>query len=231
MAKTGTLVALAWPDTLVVKEGKWYDRPMEWLGILQDGHYQVGHAALLLVDHTTGKVNYFDFGRYHTPLKTGRVRNEHTDPDLKVTTRAFLDKNSNIENMDSILTEVAQNPSTHGVGDMWASVYPGIDIASATDHAMHMQSAGAIAYGPFELKGTNCSRFVTQVALSVVNDLMLKLLLMFPYTISQTPRSVVRLLGLKSGHYFKVHEYDITKQPVIGTGSIAHQLALNIIQR
>jgi len=29
MYNTGTIVALAWPDTKVIREGKWYDVPMK----------------------------------------------------------------------------------------------------------------------------------------------------------------------------------------------------------
>ncbi len=206
MAETGTLIALAWPETLVVKEGKWYDTPMKWLGFLEDDHYKVGHAALLLISHVTGKVNYFDFGRYHTPIKTGRVRDENTDPDLRVTTKAYYDDQFNIENIDSILTEVANNPSTHGTGEMWASLYNNVNVTLAKEYATSLQDIGAIPYGPFETKGTNCSRFVGQVACEVVSDPITNLSLRLPYTLTHTPKSVVRMLGLRSGQYYRVRE-------------------------
>ncbi len=67
MVKDATIIALAWPDTKVIHEGKWYDTPMKWLGILKDGYYSAGHAAFLLVNHNNNDVHYFDFGRYQTP--------------------------------------------------------------------------------------------------------------------------------------------------------------------
>ena len=228
MADKGTLIALAWPGTLVVKEGKWYDTPMKWLGFLEDNHYKVGHAALLLVNHATGKVNYFDFGRYHTPMKKGRVRNEVTDPDLKLTTTAIFDNDATIENLNEVLTEVASNPSTHGSGEMWASLYNNINLGRARNYANELQDLGAVAYGPFDSKGTNCSRFVGQVACEVVNDPVINLLLRLPYTITHTPRSIVRLLGLKSGQYYHVED----GIPIMGlkTGLNDQQPALSMIR-
>ena len=45
--------------------------------------YRVGHSAIILINNELESINYFDFGRYHTPNGFGRVRDEVTDPDLK----------------------------------------------------------------------------------------------------------------------------------------------------
>ena len=76
MENSATIIVLAWPDTKVVHEGKWYDIPMRWIGAIKDGHYKAGHAAFLLINNKSGDIQYFDFGRYHTPLKFGRVRSK-----------------------------------------------------------------------------------------------------------------------------------------------------------
>ena len=45
-----TILALAWPDTKVTHEGKWYDYPMKWVGAIdKEGYYNAGHAALILI--------------------------------------------------------------------------------------------------------------------------------------------------------------------------------------
>ena len=73
MNTPASFIPLAWPETMVVSEGKWYDHPMKWLGFVKNGHYSAGHAAFLTVGHVNGDVNYYDFGRYQTPKQHGRV--------------------------------------------------------------------------------------------------------------------------------------------------------------
>ena len=206
MYKKGTFVALAWPQTKVVKEGKWYDTPMKWLGFAKDGYYQVGHAALLLIENETGKVNYFDFGRYHTPLKKGRVRDKETDPDLIIETEALFDENGNVLNADAILKEVAHNDSNHGDGEMWASLHTNINLNKVVKYAKKQQSKGYISYGPLAWGGTNCSRFVGRVAYKSAKSPGIKFLLRYPYTFSQSPKSVVRIIGWGSKQSFRIEK-------------------------
>ena len=108
MTKTGTLVPLAWPETPAVIEGKWYDTPMKWIGIVKDNKWPVGHAAMLLIDHSNGEVHYMDFGRYHSPIKQGRVRDKYTDPDIEVQTKAII-KNKQVINLEELLHELSLN--------------------------------------------------------------------------------------------------------------------------
>ena len=64
---------------MVISAGAWYD------GVAStNGKYRVGHSAMLLVNGTTNRVHYFDFGRYHTPKGYGRVRDIETDADVEV---------------------------------------------------------------------------------------------------------------------------------------------------
>jgi len=197
----GTIIAISWPETLVVKEGKWYDAPMIFMGFIKDNYYKVGHAAMLLIDNETGNVEYFDFGRYHTPLKMGRVRSVKTDPDLVFTTRAQFDESDNILNLESILLEIDSMPTSHGDGKTLASVLKDVDYDKAFNKINTMQSEGAIDYGPFALKGTNCSRFVAQVSRHSTTNLMVKLLLKVPYTITPSPLSNIRVIKNTFGHY------------------------------
>lgn len=197
----GTIIAISWPETLVVKEGKWYDPLMSSLGFIKDNYYKVGHAAMLLIDNQTGKVNYFDFGRYHTPLKMGRVRSEVTDPDLKLCTTAQFDDFENIVNLESILLEVDEMPSSHGDGKTLASVLKEIDYQKAYNKITSMQNKGAIDYGPIVMKGTNCSRFVAQVTRYSTTNWIVKLLLKVPYTVSPSPRSNIRVIKNTIGYY------------------------------
>lgn len=190
-----TLFALAWPDTKVTHEGKWYDYPMKWIGAIdKEGYYNAGHAAFILINHANGDVHYFDFGRYHAPLKHGRVRDKETDPDVEVPIKAVIE-NDEIKNIEEILLERFNNKACHGIGRLTASIVHHIDFEKAYKKAKEIQAREAIKYGPFEPSGTTCSRLVVQVVLASTNNWFTKFLIRFPYTVSATPRSNNKVLN------------------------------------
>ena len=209
MQKSGTLIALAWPDTKVIAEGKWYDIPLGFLGFIKQGYYTAGHAALLLINHNTNEVLYYDFGRYHTPYQKGRVRSIETDPELKVETKAIFHHNKLI-NIEHILQEISNNKSCHGDGKLMASELRNIDFEKAINLANSMQDKGAICYGPIKRGGTNCSRFVSTIAKKSTNHLIRRILLHIPYTFSPTPKSNIRLAN-SHHYYFLIDEHQKAK--------------------
>ena len=210
MVKNATIIALAWPDTKVIHEGKWYDIPMKWLGILKDGYYSAGHAAFLLVNHYTNDIHYFDFGRYHTPLKHGRVRSKLTDPDIEVKIKAQI-KDRKILNFNEILLERYGNKACHGDGKLIASIVRGINFENAYNKVIEMQNREAICYGPLEWKGTNCSRFVVRIVLVSSTNWLTRLLIRLPYTVSATPRSNTKVLN-DLPFYFEVIKGHVHKR-------------------
>jgi hypothetical protein len=160
----GFAIALAWPSALAKQTNDWYDGMMRGLGVNDDGYYRVGHAALVLVNAQDSTCYYFDFGRYHTPVGKGRVRDAETDEDLRISTRAKIE-GRNILNFDEILCEVSTNSSTHASGTMYSS-YARIDFRKAYKAAKDVQEFGPIPYGPFEKNGFNCSRFVRSIIMA-----------------------------------------------------------------
>ncbi len=205
MNNTATIIALAWPDTKVIHEGKWYDEPMRWVkAIDSEGYYRAGHAAFLLINNKNGDVQYFDFGRYQTPLKYGRVRSKLTDPDIEIKHKAIIE-NGVIVNLEEILLERFNNKACHGDGRLTASIVKNIDYDKALRKVLQMQSREAIYYGPFEFKGTTCSRLVAKVVLFSTKDWLTKLMIMFPYTISATPRSNNKVLN-DCCHFYEIIE-------------------------
>ncbi|MFO8001550.1 MAG: DUF6695 family protein [Marinilabilia sp.] len=157
---TGFAIALAWPATYCKQPGSWYDDITHLLNISTNRFYQVGHAALVLVEAGTRKCHYFDFGRYHAPFKHGRVRGEITDPGLTIRTKAELSEDGGrIDNFREILEELQSNHECHGDGDLHAA-YCGVNFEKAFAKARQMQEDSPIPYGPFKRKGSNCSRFV-----------------------------------------------------------------------
>ena len=195
--KNGYAIALAWPETYCKQAGAWYDKLMSKMGVSINYHYQVGHAAVILVDGNNGNCHYFDFGRYHAPYGNGRVRNKETDHDLTIQSKATINREGTITNINEILSEVYHNPSCHGTGPVHAAI-TGISFGLAYKSAQEMQNASPWKYGPFIRNGTNCSRFVRSIILSGKPALTKALRLKFPLTLSPTPLGIVKLLGWRT---------------------------------
>jgi len=194
---TGFAIAIAWPETLCKQAGAWYEGLMTFAGFNVDGYYKVGHAAIVLIDGSDLTCQYFDFGRYHAPFGSGRVRNANTDHDLKMSTKAILSKDGlSIDNLQEILTELSVNPSTHGTGTIYGNTTR-INVEKAHVLAMEMQEKEFIEYGPFLRSGTNCSRFVNSVLIGGKPSWFQRLKLIFPLTVSPTPMWNLKAIGEK----------------------------------
>ena len=164
--KSGFAIALAWPEMYCKQAGAWYDGILHFFRISKHHYFKVGHAAVVLVDREQQQFHYFDFGRYHTPFRRGRVRSALTDHDLRIRT-AFRDttRQAREESFHQVLEELQQNTSCHGEGALHAS-YCRVDFGRAFEQASKMQARPHWLYGPFHLGGTNCSRFVKTVILA-----------------------------------------------------------------
>lgn len=190
----GIAIVIAWPDTKCKQAGAWYDTLMSLVGINKEGYYKVGHAAIVLVEHKTGLARYFDFGRYHSPGGTGRVRSNFTDHDLEIQTTVQFDDNHHPTNLDELFHELNNNPSCHGDGFLRAGWIHG-SYVNGVAMAEKMQERGFIPYGPFTTKGTNCSRFVKRVAVAASQSNKHKLKLNVQWTGSPSPIGNVKRVG------------------------------------
>ena len=177
----GYIITLAWPEGMVAGSGAWYDKFAS-----NNGKYRVGHSALVLISSETKKCLYFDFGRYHTPLGLGRVRDVETDPELELQNVKI--KNDELLNIKNILLQLSKMKSTHGEGTMYASLIDNINFNSAFSYAKSIQSKGMLPYGPFTKKGTNCSRFVADILLASGLSFIKKLRLKYQFCISPSPK-------------------------------------------
>jgi hypothetical protein len=200
MKNLGTIIPLAWPNTPVIQEGKWYDGIMRILGFIKNGYYKAGHAALVLANHETKEFYYYDFGRYQTPKKHGRVRDSFTDPDLILQTKVELE-DGKITNIEALMSELASLEATHGEGRLIASTKVVLDIDKAFAKAKAIQNREAIIYGPFNIGGTNCSRFVAQTAKTSNLGWFKNLIIRFPYTITHTTITNVKIINDKRYYY------------------------------
>ena len=203
----GIAIALAWPETFCKQAGSWYDHLMYMLGVNEKGYYKVGHAAIVLVDGASGLCHYFDFGRYHAPHGFGRVRSAKTDHDLIINTKAIIDENE-IVNLDEILLELFNNPSTHGTGVIHGSQIS-VDFRKSFQLAMELQGKDFIQYGPFVSMGTNCSRFVNSILRASCAGLSAKIVLGLPWMLTPTP--IWNLKALRKEIVSVGEELDIEK--------------------
>ncbi len=193
---------LAWPETPAIQVGSWYEPVMKLLGFNQNGYYKAGHSALVLVD-SGGKLHYFDFGRYHTPVKHGRVRNEDTDPNLQIAVKAEFNAQNKIANLKNILLTLSKQKDFHGYGKMYASVQYEISFEKSYRFAKRQQQQGAIPYGPFAYKGTNCSRFTSRVLRAGVNSIYKKIQSFLAFSFTPTPMGNVLIASYKN-YFYKV---------------------------
>ena len=194
------IIVLAWPEGMVAAAGGWYDKVLS-----TNGQYRVGHSALILVNSATSQLNYFDFGRYHSPFGFGRVRDLETDPDISLKSKPIISGNS-IDNIMEILLEISNLKATHGHGTLYASILKNIDFNKAYEKAKEMQNMGLISYGPVVLTGTNCSRFVASIMRASKPHWLTKLRLRLPFCLSPSPKRNISIAN-SSYHVVNMKNY------------------------
>lgn len=188
------IITLAWPEGMVTATEAWYDKLFS-----TNGKYRVGHSAIVLINSSTKTTHYFDFGRYHTPKRYGRVRDIETDPDLKVINAII--SNEAIVNIKEILLYLSKMKATHGEGKMYASVLNNVSFKNAFIKAKEMQKTGMLSYGPFVRGGTNCSRFVASVIKASLPSFIKRIRLKYPFCISPSPK---RNVCITNHHYYVI---------------------------
>lgn len=205
MNATGIIVTLAYPETIVRVSSEWSASHVYLLGIGKKHYIRAGHAAIVLIEKATGKLAYFDFGRYVTPEPTGRVRSKLTDHELDFPLQAALHGNT-INNLDAILKFLATHPKlTHGEGTMLASVCNEIDYNKAKSYVEELQETGLIEYAAFRKNGSNCARFVTDTLIaSIINTSKKKKLEQSKWFTPSTIGNV--LIADTQQHIYKVSE-------------------------
>ncbi len=195
---TGFAIALAWPQTWCKQPNAWYDALLLGLDIYKNHYCRAGHAALVLVEKSSGVCHYFDFGRYHAPFEHGRVRSAVTDHDLELPVQARISADrKSITNFSEILEFLHQNQACHGNGDLYGS-YTEINFEKAFDKATEMQQQSPIPYGPFIPKGSNCSRFVQTIILAGNPEAKHAFRLKYNIPLTPSPMSNVSALYLKT---------------------------------
>ncbi|WP_298902274.1 DUF6695 family protein [uncultured Psychroserpens sp.] len=170
----GIILTLAYPETIVSHADEWYSRFLRFFFIGNKKHVRAGHAALVLIDKSTGILEYHDFGRYVTTSSHGRVRGRETDFELNFPIQAKIEGDT-IQNLEDILKFLATQPKlTHGEGHLYASVCSAIDYKKARTYINNEQSKGFVRYAAFVKEACNCARFVTDSLIASITNEKIK---------------------------------------------------------
>ncbi|WP_298418278.1 DUF6695 family protein [uncultured Kordia sp.] len=170
MSNTGTILTLAYPDTIVMTAAEWYSPYLRFIGIGKKKYVRAGHAALVLIDNKTGDLAYHDFGRYITKEPHGRIRGKKRDRELDFPLKAKI-VGGKITNLDEILQFLATNPQlTHGEGKLLASVCDAVNYEKALTCIAQLQRKGSMYYAAFRKESCNCARFVTTTLIASLTD-------------------------------------------------------------
>lgn len=167
-------VVLSWPDTTARADDRWY-LWLKKIGVIRNLNFRVGHAAIILVDSSSGVALYYDFGRYVTPRGMGRARSVLTDPKLILKTQCTFGFDANgepcITNIDELIHELeSKKVDTHGNGDLYYSVAPYVSFSRARTSADFHCLRGSVRYSAFAPGNNNCSRFVEQVLVAGLQE-------------------------------------------------------------
>ncbi|MFT6361587.1 MAG: hypothetical protein ACJAV6_000549 [Candidatus Paceibacteria bacterium] len=166
----GSIIVMAYPANFAKLSNEGISKITPFIGMGNKHGIKVGHAALCTINHETGSVNYYDFGRYVTPEGKGRVRNVFTDEELHVPIDAIME-NGEVANLNEILIWLEAHPEkTHGEGTLVASVCSDINLDAAEKFIIDIHTKGSIPYGVFVKSGSNCARFVFDTIMASCED-------------------------------------------------------------
>lgn len=185
-------IPIAWPDQTARGDEKWM-----WLlkkaGVVKNLNFRVGHAAIVLVEQSTGQVRYYDFGRYITPRGLGRARSAASDPRLTLATKGIIDDHGQLLNFEEILQELkSMEYATHGHGRLLCSISQGISFQAGAAYAEKLVQEGPIRYGALARKCNSCSRYVAQILAKAMDPKDPRIsAIMYPEFVKASPTSNV----------------------------------------
>ena len=158
LPRNSAVLVLAWPEvTARGEEG--IVKFLRTIGVVKNVNMMVGHAAMMIAEGSS--LRYYDFGRYITPRRMGRIRSAETDPALSFATVPQWDEQGRLTNIDAVCRELdAKSAQTHGEGLLQLSVYYTPDVHKVEAKARDLQFGGLIGYHGLDPKQTNCARFV-----------------------------------------------------------------------
>ncbi len=164
-----TLIVIAFPDFYIYYPNTWHRPISRLLGIFQGEKVLAGHSCILLIDHQSGSIAYYDFGRYSVPPGKGRARSLTSDPELTFDIKAQCSADGGLVNEDQIISAFAiREDLHHGAGPLFYKVIPHVDGSKIADFVEDKIKLGFVPYEIFGRKSLNCSRYIYQLLMAVI---------------------------------------------------------------
>jgi hypothetical protein len=168
-------IILSWPDATIRGDEAWM---MFFKKI-----------GIVLVEHSTGRLFFYDFGRYIAPRGYGRARSANSDPLLEINLLAQFENNT-ISNLQEIIQHFESlKESMYGQGKVYFSVVRDLDFNKAKAYADSWVDIGTYPYGAVARNNNNCSRFITRILMESSERFHFWHKINFPETIKASPMS------------------------------------------
>ncbi|MGO1596700.1 MAG: DUF6695 family protein [Sphingobacterium sp.] len=155
-------IILTWPDATIRGDEKWM-MFFKKLGIVKNLNFKVGHTGVVIVNHRSGEMCFYDFGRYIAPRGYGRARSKDSDPLLAVKVKAVI-QNGEIQNIEEIIRHFEDlKHAMYGEGRLFFSIAKGVNFSVAKAYGDQCVLEGTFPYGAVARNNNNCSRFITRM--------------------------------------------------------------------
>jgi len=205
------LIVIAFPDFYIQYHEVWHRVVWKFLGFTEGNTIRAGHNCAILVDGSTGKLQYFDFGRYDVPDGFGRARCAESDPQLNLDAIAEI-SNGKITNLDTIMQDFYHDDSIHhSAGPMFYKVLPDIKSSDVLEFVERAKSRGFVDYDIFRKGALNCSRYIGHLVKAVLSKNRITTYLKYICP-SPTPMDTVINVDVKSP-LVKYDGMKISEQP------------------
>lgn len=181
-------IILAWPDATIRGDERWM-MFFKKLGIVKNLNFKVGHTGVVIVNHQSGEMCFYDFGRYIAPRGYGRARSKDSDPLLTIKLKAIIQRGEiqNIEEIVEYFEELKQ--AMYGEGRVFFSIAKNINFHMAKAYGDQCVLEGTYPYGAVARNNNNCSRFITRMLMKASRKYHFWHGINFPETIKASPVS------------------------------------------
>ncbi|HMR18890.1 MAG TPA: hypothetical protein PKA53_06300, partial [Sphingobacterium sp.] len=155
-------IILTWPDATIRGDEQWM-MFFKKIGLVKNLNFKVGHTGVIIVDHQSGQMLFYDFGRYITPRGYGRARSKFSDPMLDISVMARINEGV-IENLEEVISHLESlKPAMYGDGKLLFSIVRDIDFQKSKKYGDDCVAQGTYPYGAVARNNNNCSRFITRM--------------------------------------------------------------------
>ncbi len=188
MSKKDFAIILTWPDATIRGDEKWM-MFFKQIGLVKNLNFKVGHTGIVIVDHHSGEMLFYDFGRYITPRGYGRARSKDSDPKLNIPLKAKFE-NDRISNIEQIIEYFEEMKSSmYGEGRVFYNIVNEIDFRLAKAYGDYCVEQGTYPYGAVAKSNNNCSRFITRMLMKASDKYTYWHGINLPETIKASPIS------------------------------------------